>query len=408
MSTALYIATHKPVRFDLPPAYHWVQVNAATNGLWEGYLHDSDGEDNISAKNPSYCELTALYLLWKTSQADIAGLCHYRRFLGKGCLADLAEVSGTYIKKKRARTVVLDEKDLERDLKTHDMILARHFFPFPVNVYENLLRFVYPADIEAMVQTIGQDFPEYAETLQQVLKSTNISYCNMFITRRETLDQYCTWLFDLLDRIEKRIDISAYDAPHKRVFGYLGEILLNVYVRHQELSVKEAPIVTLDEDDTPLSLQRRITLTCYLLTVALGIAPRRWRSKLWESRVDHYRHEKDHSSDYASLSPDEHLVDYFKSLGGKDVCLIGSQPRHIQSTFVNNTVHAFCVDEMTDMDVLFREIDRIRTTPRPFATGLPIRIYKSGVLPDTMDQAILRQGFFFVEDIPWGYYCSFR
>jgi hypothetical protein len=405
MSTALFVATHKPVRFNLPPEYHWVQVNAARNGCWEGYLHDSDGEDNISEKNPSYCELTALYLLWKTSQADFAGLCHYRRFLGKGCLADLAEVTGTYIKKRHIQALILEEKDIKRDLQSRDIILARHYFPYPVNVYENLLRFVYPADIEALVRTIRQDFPEYTETLQQVLMSSNISYCNMFITRRETLDRYCSWLFDVLGRVEKQVDISAYDAQHARVFGYLAEILLNVYVRHQGLSVKEVPTITLDEDDTPLSLQRRTIVSCYLLTTALGIAPERWRSRLWDSRVDHYRC-RDHSAGYASSSPGKRLVNYFKTLGGKDVCVIGSQPLHIQSVFVNNTVHAFCVDETTDTAALFREIDRIRTTPRPFAAGHPVRIYKNGVLPDTMNQAILHHGFFFIENTPWGYYCS--
>ena len=405
MSTELFVATHKPVRFNLPPAYHWVQVNAARNGLWEGYLHDSDGEDNISEKNPSYCELTALYLLWKTSQADIAGLCHYRRFLGKGHLASLAEKSGTYFKKERVRSLVLAEKDIAHDLKSSDIILARTYFPYPVNVYENLLRFVYPADIEALVLTIGQDFPEYAETLQQVLRSTAISYCNMFITRREILDQYCSWLFDVLGRIEKRIDITSYDPAHKRVFGYLAEILLNVYVRHRGLSVKEAPIVTVDEDDAPLSLQRRAIVSCYLLATALGIGPERWRSKLWESRVDHYRH-RDKSARFAGSSPEEHLADYFKMLGGKEVRVIQSQPLHLQSVFVNNTVHAFCADETTNMEQLFREIEQIRTTPRPFAAGHPIRIYKNGALPDGMDQAILHHGFFAVEDTPWGYYCS--
>jgi hypothetical protein len=57
-----------------------VQVNSATAAKRMNMAHDDDG-DNISLKNPHYCELTAQYWEWKNVEADYYGLCHYRRFL---------------------------------------------------------------------------------------------------------------------------------------------------------------------------------------------------------------------------------------------------------------------------------------------------------------------------------------
>ena len=47
-----------------------------------GYTPDNTGE-NISSKNPNYCELTGLYWAWQNMNCEYIGLCHYRRYFGK-------------------------------------------------------------------------------------------------------------------------------------------------------------------------------------------------------------------------------------------------------------------------------------------------------------------------------------
>jgi hypothetical protein len=59
---------------------------------------------------------------------------------------------------------------------------------------------------------------------------------NMMILKREHLDAYCRWLFDLLFELEKRVDVTAYDAFHARFFGRISELLLDVWLECNPLA----------------------------------------------------------------------------------------------------------------------------------------------------------------------------
>ena len=88
---SVIIAAHKEYRMPEDSLYLPLHVGAEGktdengNPLDLGYLKDNTG-DNISAKNPMYCELTGLYWAWKNLNSDYIGLVHYRRYfrgLGK-------------------------------------------------------------------------------------------------------------------------------------------------------------------------------------------------------------------------------------------------------------------------------------------------------------------------------------
>lgn len=71
------IAAHKPYR--MPEDDIYLPLHVGCEGKKEiGFTGDNTGE-NISAKNPYYCELTGLYWLWKNTEAEYKGLVHYRR-----------------------------------------------------------------------------------------------------------------------------------------------------------------------------------------------------------------------------------------------------------------------------------------------------------------------------------------
>ena len=55
---------------------------------------------------------------------------------------------------------------------------------------------------------------------------------NMFIMKKDILDDYCTWLFDILFELEKRFKDVKYDQFHSRFYGRVSELLLDVYIKY--------------------------------------------------------------------------------------------------------------------------------------------------------------------------------
>ena len=226
----IYVAAHKPVSLSLPEGYRICQVNAAKNGRWQGeYAHDDDGEDNISFKNDRFSELTALYALWKNSRADIKGLAHYRRFFSAQDAMTPRNILFRTILPGDMPGAILGEEKIREYLGSADIIMEYPRFPIYCTAREDLLRFVFPEDIREMRELISREYPDYLNSCERVLRSTNISYLNMFAAKKEISDAYCQWMFSFLGKLEDRLGrVENYDAQHKRIFGYLGEVLLTV------------------------------------------------------------------------------------------------------------------------------------------------------------------------------------
>lgn len=369
----IYIATHKKHHFDLPPIYKWVQVNAAKNGEWEGYLHDSDGEDNISEKNDSYCELTVLYQLWKNSQADIQGLCHYRRFLGKRPTVSLLEMgSGYMFKQDSIGKKVIAENELKELLDEADVLLARNLGPYPLTAFEDLQRFVYLEDITAMIAVIEESFPDYQEALWETLASMDLSYCNIFIAKRSFTHAYCPWLFSVLRKVEKRVDISGYDKNHKRIFGYLAEVLLNVYVRKNRIRTQTLDLVMLDEVPGPVSFKRKVWLLNERLRVSIGMRP----YKIKKAKYTHLKNGKNDDVAETTLTY-KSLSSYFLSIGCKNVSIVSDAKKikRLLAVFPSYAIQVMIVDNKDQLLSVYSLAKDFRNKDLPFTTANVTRAY---------------------------------
>ena len=235
MNIKIIIATHKPYWMPEDPMYLPVHVGAAGNTSL-GFQRDDEGE-NISLKNPNYCELTGLYWAWKNLDADYIGLVHYRRYFSNG---------KRYRDKKKA---VIGKAELEEKLKETDILLPtpRHYrIETNYSQYEHAHHAI---DLAKTREILAEKYPEYIRTWDMSMKRTIGHRFNMFVMKKERFDEYCSWLFSVLFELEKRLDISGYSKNDRRVFGFISERLLDIWIETNGYKYMNAPYVFLENQD---------------------------------------------------------------------------------------------------------------------------------------------------------------
>lgn len=247
------VCCHKKDICATQEPYYPIQVGKAVSKIDLGIPGDDTG-DNISSKNSSYCELTGMYWAWKNlKNVSVIGLCHYRRyfdFYHQGRFG----FPYTSFKTDRFETLnlVIPQTILEQ-IKNGAVVLAK-----PENFRHSLFQDYCECHISDDIRTLNiviqaTQPQEIKDAFFKVIYQGNyLRHYNMFLMNWETFDRYCSWLFPLLEETEKNIDISHYNTAQKRIFGYMAERLLNVWVAAYHCKVIEKPVIWFnDQDDRP-------------------------------------------------------------------------------------------------------------------------------------------------------------
>lgn len=229
------VAAHRRAWMPDDDVYLPLHVGRALGGDL-GYTGDDTG-DNISAKNPGYCELTGLYWAWKNLASAHVGLCHYRRYFGHGVLFGGAA---------RRRAAVFSRADYEARLARCEMLLPKKRHYVVETVAGQYAHAHHAKDLQAAARAVAQLSPEYVPAFEAVMARRSLHILNMFVTSRGLLDDYCRWLFAVLGRVEDSIDTSGYSAYERRVFGFLAERLFNVWLERRRPCALECPVVELE------------------------------------------------------------------------------------------------------------------------------------------------------------------
>lgn len=230
------VAAHKDYWMPSDRLYIPVQVGAALHpSLGSPYSPDNTG-DNISDRNANYCELTGLYWAWKNLDYEYLGLAHYRRHF-------------TILRGSNDRRDVLNLDQARQLLTNYDVVLPEKRNYWIETNYQQYVHAHHAEDLDETRKIISERYSDYLETYDEVMNRTVGHRFNMFIMKKEILDSYCIWLFDILFELEKRLDISDYSANDKRVFGFVSERLLDVWIEKNEIKYKDIPYIFLEKQN---------------------------------------------------------------------------------------------------------------------------------------------------------------
>jgi hypothetical protein len=226
-------------------------VGKALSTLDLGIQGDDTG-DTISVKNKSFCEITGLYWAWKNIKTvypniQYIGLCHYRRYFAldrKNSNRD----GGIYV------PVLPDMKNykniLLHTLSSNKLIIANPII-HPWSLQTEYSRYHHGDDYSTLKEIINELSPEYNFSFNKVMEWNNhFSHFNMFVSSYSFFANYCEWLFPILFEAEKRINISNYNELQTRVFGFLAEYLLNIFIYHHNIRVVYRPHFFIEDSET--------------------------------------------------------------------------------------------------------------------------------------------------------------
>ena len=234
MSCKIFVMTHKKYWMPTDDVYQPLLVGSALRkdfiGL-ESYQYDNIGA-SLSVKNKNYCELTGLYWVWKNTDYDVVGLVHYRRYFSLNARAK--------------REAILSREQIEKLMEKTDLVLPRKRHYYIETVSSQYEHAHHKQDLICTRNIIQQVCPDYLSDYDAIMKERSLYLYNMFIAQKPLIDSYCSWLFSILEEVEKQLDISTYTDNDKRVFGFLSERLFNVWIHHQNITIKEIPLCNLE------------------------------------------------------------------------------------------------------------------------------------------------------------------
>lgn len=191
----IWVISHKDIEglFEYNNCYKRLHVGAAINSETKCEYRDDIG-DNISEKNPFYCELTGIYWVWKNAKkSKYVGFEHYRRHFP------------------------LETDNIINILDNYDVIL-----PEQTEIYTTVRSDYFTNhsfhDWLSLEEVVKRLYPDYIESWNKYFNEIDTMYYrNMFIISWDKFDSLCTFIFNILDEFTKKEGLNTPEDYEKHI-----------------------------------------------------------------------------------------------------------------------------------------------------------------------------------------------
>ncbi len=196
----IFIFTHKTPKF-IPSnkCYKMVALECdkdKVNCNLEKIVCDSS-KDNIFNFERAYSEGSRIYYLWKNYPLkEYVGTAHYRRFFD----------------------FIDNIPNLDNLFKTYDAILPK--FDLWTTVKNQYTLNHNLKDLNKIIEIINEYYPEYSDAAKTFIDGDNFIPCNIFIMKKEMFNEYCEFVFGVLDKynaimgFENDLDVFNWVINH--------------------------------------------------------------------------------------------------------------------------------------------------------------------------------------------------
>jgi hypothetical protein len=252
----IYCTTHKPLCLA-HTGITTLQVGGATEQFAD--LSDRTGV-SISDLNDRFSELTGHYAIWQNHPSEVVGFCHHRRFLLPDLVDDwLQQRASMPYANRQGRGVenyasgyqidrdLLVQKltecnyieALESELSGHDILLPKsnHIVAGSFLKQYGRAHPLHPL-LRLLANLCERDDHQGKQALEFFSNHDTAYWNNLYVMRWESFIAFCEWQFELLFQLNDQI--APLDDPYQnRICAFLSERLLNFWIWHRQLRVRE-------------------------------------------------------------------------------------------------------------------------------------------------------------------------
>lgn len=258
----IFVVYYNPAHVFISDIYQPISNGTSSFNSDSGIITDYTGI-NISQKNNHYGELTQQYWVWKNfmpkSDAEYIGFCHYRRFLDFN-FSSIGDnpFQEIFITDFLPMFEKYTEENILKCIENFDIILPHKLNFKKVNyrgndIYDQYKIFHPVKDLDLVIDIIKDIYPQYTDVVNDFMSSIEFYSCMNFVMKKELLNEYFEWIFNILTVLEQKTDWSDYiDYNSIRTPAYLAERLINIWLKYnidkRNLKVLETTSVLIDAD----------------------------------------------------------------------------------------------------------------------------------------------------------------